>query len=136
MRWRRSSWRLETRSCLSGTFRARRASAAATLTTRSSSRHGAFSLLDFSPHVPGAELPGACGIGCVVNFLGLRFCVQVLGWAPGTSLREGLGYTYAWIKDQVDNFQAQGGSLDQLTSSKVVGQTMADKCDMGSKTSA
>jgi len=58
---------------------------------------------------------------------------QVLGWAPSTSLREGLGYTYKWISAQVEDFKASGGTLADLTSSKVVTQAMADKCDMGSK---
>merc|ERR1711920_1215064 len=58
---------------------------------------------------------------------------QVLGWAPTTSLKEGLGYTFTWIKGQVDEFEAKGNSATDLTSSKVVGQAMTDKCDMGSK---
>mmetsp|Transcript_36554 Transcript_36554/g.114843 ORF Transcript_36554/g.114843 Transcript_36554/m.114843 type:complete len:197 (-) Transcript_36554:211-801(-) len=58
---------------------------------------------------------------------------QVLGWAPSVSLREGLGYTYSWISEQVDAYVAAGNSLESLTKSKVVGQTMTDKCDMGSK---
>ena len=49
------------------------------------------------------------------------------------SLREGLGYTYSWISEQVDAYVAAGNSLESLTKSKVVGQTMTDKCDMGSK---
>lgn len=56
---------------------------------------------------------------------------QVLGWAPSVSLREGLGYTFTWINDQVKALEASGGDLQTLTSSKIVGQTMTDKCDMG-----
>merc|ERR1719253_1475326 len=58
---------------------------------------------------------------------------QVLGWAPQTSLNEGLGYTFTWIKSQVDAFEKAGNSATSLTSSTVVGQAMTDKCDMGSK---
>jgi len=58
---------------------------------------------------------------------------QVLGWAPQTSLKEGLGYTFTWIKSQVEKFEAEGNSATALTSSTVVGQSMTDKCDMGSK---
>merc|ERR1712151_732893 len=58
---------------------------------------------------------------------------QVLGWAPPTSLKEGLGHTFTWIKALVDKFEAEGNSATDLTSSKVVGQAMTDKCDMGSK---
>ena len=58
---------------------------------------------------------------------------QVLGWAPQVSLREGLGYTFAWISEQVKAMEAKGGDLNTLTTSKIVGQEMTDKCDMGSK---
>ena len=58
---------------------------------------------------------------------------QVLGWAPSTSLREGLGYTYKWISSQVDDYVNAGNAIETLTTSTVVGQTMTDKCDMGSK---
>ena len=58
---------------------------------------------------------------------------QVLGWAPTTSLREGLGYTHAWISQQVKDLEAKGGDKDGLTTSTVVGQQMAESCDMGSK---
>merc|ERR1711990_765665 len=55
---------------------------------------------------------------------------EVLGWAPSTPLKEGLGYTYHWIKSQVDAYEAQGNTLDSLTKSKVVGQNMTEGCDM------
>jgi len=58
---------------------------------------------------------------------------EVLGWAPGTSLKEGLKYTYDWINSQVDTYIAAGNTLESLTQSKVVTQAMTDKCDMGSK---
>jgi len=61
---------------------------------------------------------------------------QVLGWAPTVSLREGLGYTHKWITAQIDTFEKAGNSLESLTTSTVVGQQMADKCDMGSKAAA
>eukprot|EP00310_Coccolithus_braarudii_P022535 CAMPEP_0183336578 /NCGR_PEP_ID=MMETSP0164_2-20130417/4510_1 /TAXON_ID=221442 /ORGANISM="Coccolithus pelagicus ssp braarudi, Strain PLY182g" /LENGTH=369 /DNA_ID=CAMNT_0025506123 /DNA_START=52 /DNA_END=1161 /DNA_ORIENTATION=- len=61
---------------------------------------------------------------------------QVLGWAPQTSLKEGLGYTHAWITTQIGAFESKGGSLTDLTSSKVVTQAMAESCDMGSKAAA
>jgi len=58
---------------------------------------------------------------------------QVLGWAPATPLREGLGYTYTWINKQIEEYVGAGNAIETLTQSKVVGQTMTDKCDMGSK---
>jgi GDP-D-mannose 3',5'-epimerase len=58
---------------------------------------------------------------------------QVLGWAPSTSLAEGLKYTFDWIKGQCDEYVAAGNKLETLTSSKVVSQAMTDKCDMGNK---
>merc|ERR1711865_1268863 len=58
---------------------------------------------------------------------------QVLGWAPTTSLQEGLGYTYTWIKTQVEQYKTEGNAVDALTKSKVVGQSMTDECDMTSK---
>jgi len=58
---------------------------------------------------------------------------QVLGWAPTTSLKEGLKYTFDWINTQVEEYKAAGNSLDSLTQSKVVTQAMTDSCDMGNK---
>ena len=58
---------------------------------------------------------------------------QVLGWAPATPLAEGLKYTFDWISKQVDEYVASGNTMESLTSSKVVGQQMTDKCDMGNK---
>merc|ERR1719247_226709 len=58
---------------------------------------------------------------------------QVLGWAPTTPLKEGLGYTYKWISSQIDDYVKAGNSIESLTQSKVVSQAMTDKCDMGSK---
>ena len=58
---------------------------------------------------------------------------QVLGWAPATALKEGLKYTFDWIKVQVDTYVAEGNTMDSLTKSKVVSQAMTDKCDMGNK---
>jgi hypothetical protein len=52
----------------------------------------------------------------------------VLGWAPTTTLEEGLGYTHTWITAQIAEF---GGALDTLTTSKICTQQMAeDGCDM------
>ena len=51
-------------------------------------------------------------------------------WAPSVSLKEGLGYTHAWIKEQI---AAYGADPSALTSSTVVSQAMTDKCDMGNK---
>ena len=53
---------------------------------------------------------------------------QVLGWAPQTTLKEGLGMTYKWIDEQVAKY---GADTKALTTSTVVGQTMTDSCDMG-----
>merc|ERR1719426_502514 len=61
---------------------------------------------------------------------------QVLGWAPATPLKEGLGYTYTWINAQIEAYVKEGNAIETLTQSKVVGQTMTDKCDMGSKAQA
>jgi len=58
---------------------------------------------------------------------------QVLGWAPTTPLKEGLGYTHAWIKQQIDDYVKAGGTIAELTQSKIVQQSMTDKCDMTSK---
>jgi GDP-D-mannose 3',5'-epimerase len=58
---------------------------------------------------------------------------QVLGWAPQTPLKEGLGYTYKWISNQVDEYVKAGNTMESLTQSKVVSQAMTDKCDMGNK---
>ncbi len=56
---------------------------------------------------------------------------QVLGWAPTTSLKEGLNYTYKWIEGQIGDYVKAGGKLEDLTQSKVVTQTMTEACDMG-----
>ena len=58
---------------------------------------------------------------------------EVLGWAPTTKLREGLQYTFDWINAQVEQHVAAGGTMVELTQSKVVSQTMTDTCDMGKK---
>jgi len=58
---------------------------------------------------------------------------EVLGWAPKTPLREGLGYTYTWIKSQVDDLAKEGVDLSTLTKSKVCSQQMTDNCDMEHK---
>jgi len=58
---------------------------------------------------------------------------QVLGWAPATPLREGLKYTYDWINGQVGDYIKAGNTMESLTQSKVVSQSMTDKCDMGNK---
>lgn len=56
---------------------------------------------------------------------------QVLGWAPNTSLRDGLKLTHDWIKSKIDELTAKGESLDGLTTSKVMGQSMVAESDMG-----
>ena len=58
---------------------------------------------------------------------------QVLGWAPQTPVREGLQYTYDWINAQIQTHVKAGGTMEELTSSKVVSQQMTDKCDMKRK---
>merc|ERR1719201_2864316 len=58
---------------------------------------------------------------------------EVLGWAPSVSLKEGLGYTYAWIKSQVEDWVKQGGTHESLVSSKVCTQKMTDTCDQAHK---
>jgi len=56
---------------------------------------------------------------------------EVLGWAPQTPVREGLKLTHDWIKTKVDEIIAAGGSLDNLTTSKVMTQAMVEESDMG-----
>merc|ERR1719506_1433083 len=58
---------------------------------------------------------------------------QVLGYAPATSLKDGLALTYKWIDEQVAKY---GGDVQALTQSAVVAQTMTDECDMGSAAEA
>jgi GDP-D-mannose 3',5'-epimerase len=48
---------------------------------------------------------------------------QVLGWAPGISLREGLTRVYPWIKAQIEEERKNGGDIAQYGSSKVVTAT-------------
>jgi GDP-D-mannose 3',5'-epimerase len=48
---------------------------------------------------------------------------QVLGWAPGTSLKDGLRHTYAWIKTQIEADKAKGISPETYQKSQVVTQT-------------
>jgi GDP-D-mannose 3',5'-epimerase len=58
---------------------------------------------------------------------------EVLGWAPSTTLKEGLGYTFSWIKSQIEEFKTKGGDTGNLTSSKVCTQQMTDECDQKHK---
>jgi len=76
-------------------------------------------------HIPGPE-------GVRGRNSDNTLCKQVLGWAPKTSLREGLGYTYTWINARINDYVAAGNDIKTLTQSKVVSQSMAekDKCDM------
>lgn len=48
---------------------------------------------------------------------------QVLGWAPGISLREGLSRVYPWIKAQIEEEKKNGVDIAQYGSSKVVSAT-------------
>ena len=77
-------------------------------------------------HIPGPEgVRGRNSDNALIK--------QVLGWAPATSLKEGLGYTYKWINAQVDSYVAEGNTMESLTQSKVVAQSMTESCDMGNK---
>ena len=58
---------------------------------------------------------------------------EVLGWAPSTTLKEGLGYNFEWIKTQIEAFAKAGGDKDNLTSSKICTQQMTDTCDQKHK---
>lgn len=58
---------------------------------------------------------------------------EVLGWAPSISLKEGLGYTHAWIQSQIELWVKEGNTLASLTQSKVCSQQMTDKCDQAHK---
>jgi GDP-D-mannose 3',5'-epimerase len=55
---------------------------------------------------------------------------EVLGWAPATTLEEGLTYTYNWINEQIKEYAAAGKATDALTTSKVCSQQMTEECDM------
>merc|ERR1711865_1332182 len=58
---------------------------------------------------------------------------EVLGWAPSTTLKEGLGYNFECIKTQIEAFAKAGGDKDNLTSSKICTQQMTDTCDQKHK---
>jgi len=45
-----------------------------------------------------------------------------IGWAPSISLAHGIGLTYSWIKEQVENEKSKGGNVSSLASSQVVVQ--------------
>merc|ERR1712205_53206 len=83
------------------------------------------------PNLPIKHIPGPEGVrGRNSDNTLIK---QVLGWAPATPLKEGLGYTYKWISEQIDKYVAEGNTVESLTQSKVVSQQMTDKCDMGNK---
>ncbi|XP_042950387.1 GDP-mannose 3,5-epimerase 1-like [Carya illinoinensis] len=46
---------------------------------------------------------------------------EKLGWAPTMKLKDGLRFTYFWIKEQIEKEKAQGVDLAVYGSSKVVG---------------
>ncbi|KAJ0093311.1 hypothetical protein Patl1_25268 [Pistacia atlantica] len=46
---------------------------------------------------------------------------EKLGWAPSMKLKDGLRFTYFWIKEQIEKEKAQGIDLSIYGSSKVVG---------------
>ncbi|CAI9771294.1 unnamed protein product [Fraxinus pennsylvanica] len=46
---------------------------------------------------------------------------EKLGWAPSMRLKDGLKFTYFWIKDQIEKEKAQGADVTLYGSSKVVG---------------
>lgn len=48
---------------------------------------------------------------------------EILGWAPSTKLIDGLRKTYFWIKQQMQNEVANGGSIDEYSKSAVMKQT-------------
>jgi len=56
---------------------------------------------------------------------------QVLGWAPNTSIRDGLKITHGWISEKIKAMEAGGAEIDSLTTSKVMGQAMVNESDMG-----
>jgi len=58
---------------------------------------------------------------------------EVLGWAPSTTTKDGMGLTFAWINGEIEKYIAAGNTMESLTQSKVVSQSMAESCDMGSK---
>ncbi|KAJ1639886.1 hypothetical protein T492DRAFT_933570 [Pavlovales sp. CCMP2436] len=58
---------------------------------------------------------------------------QVLGWAPSITLKDGLARTFVWIKEEIENEKAAGGSTDDYVSSTVMTQTMTKECDMARK---
>jgi len=48
---------------------------------------------------------------------------EVLGWAPGTSIRDGMRITYLWIKEQIEIEKKKGVKTEDFAKSKVVVQT-------------
>lgn len=62
----------------------------------------------------------------------------VLGWAPRTSLKEGLGKTFKWIKGQIAIKKKEGCTMD-YTTSNVIKQTtetldqLGDECEQAIK---
>lgn len=48
---------------------------------------------------------------------------QVLGWAPATTLKDGLHKTYVWIKKQIELEESKGMDTKNYTTSQVVKQT-------------
>jgi GDP-D-mannose 3',5'-epimerase len=59
---------------------------------------------------------------------------KTLGWAPGTTLKDGLKITYAWIKTQIAADEAKGIKSDVYGKSSVVTQTTDSLKAIGSTT--
>ena len=57
---------------------------------------------------------------------------EKLGWAPSISLHDGIKITYEWIKSQVEEEAAKGGSTNAYSSSEVVVQ-VTDTLDVLNK---
>merc|ERR1719405_284113 len=53
--------------------------------------------------------------------------------SDNTLIKEGLGYTHAWIQSQIELWVKEGNTLASLTQSKVCSQQMTDKCDQAHK---
>ncbi|XP_042939504.1 GDP-mannose 3,5-epimerase 1-like [Carya illinoinensis] len=69
--------------------------------------------------LPIHHIPGPKGVrGCNSDNTLIK---EKLGWAPTMKLKDGLRFTYFWIKEQIEKEKAQGVDLAVYGSSKVVG---------------
>lgn len=70
-------------------------------------------------HIPGPE-------GVRGRNSDNKLIKSVLGWAPSTTLRDGLCKTFKWINKQIEDAVAQGAEKSMFKTSKVYKATMED----------